>query len=156
MQYKGDLAFSLYCITSFSLSTTFVGNWTVGVVHEELPLILLPPGIVAGGPLPWAGLTVAASKILQMDNWFIIFVGTCYWLRSACPGKWWIACLSEFYCFFRLRWKLGWSLSVEVHVIEPWKSLLLGLQPAFKDTSHLADLLELYHLRGSWLIPTEQ
>ena len=68
MQYKGELGFSLYCITFFSLSTVSVGSWTSRVVHDKLPLVLLPPGIVVGGPLSWAGLTVVPSRTLQ-SSW---------------------------------------------------------------------------------------
>ena len=132
MQYKGELAFSLYCITLFSLSTTSAGSWMTGVVHKELPLVPLPPGIVVEGPFPRVGLTVAASRILQMDKQFIIFMGTHDWFDSVCLGRWWIACLSKLYCLLGLRWELGWSPSVKAHVIEPWKSLLLGLQLLLK------------------------
>ena len=68
MQYKGELVFSLYCITFFSLSTASIVNWTVGVVRVELLLVPLPPIIVVGGPFLWFGLTMAASQILQIDK----------------------------------------------------------------------------------------
>ena len=45
-----------------SLSTASAGSWTMGIVHEELSLVPLPPGIVVGGPLPWAGLMMIVSK----------------------------------------------------------------------------------------------
>ena len=75
MQLKGELAFSLDCVTSFLILYLFCGNWMEGVVHEKLHLVPLPPGIVVRGPLLLAGLTVAVSRILKMDKWFIIFVG---------------------------------------------------------------------------------
>ena len=45
-----------------SLSTISVSSLTMGIVHEELSLVLLPPGIVVGKPLPWASLMMMVSK----------------------------------------------------------------------------------------------
>ena len=119
MQYKWELAFSLYCIIPSLLSTSYIGSWTRGVVHEELPPVLLPPRIVVKGPLSWVGLTVAVSRILKMDKWFIIFMGTRDWFDSACPGRWWIVCLSKFCCLINLRWELD-TIVVESFRLTPY------------------------------------
>ena len=47
-------------------------------------------------------------------------------------------------------------MSVEVHVIEPWKGLLLGLQLTPGATSHFVGLLKIHRLRRSRLIPIKQ
>ena len=42
----------LTCITSFLARYLSTGSWTGEAVHEELPLVLFPPKVIAGRPHP--------------------------------------------------------------------------------------------------------